>query len=291
MAEFRKRLIHLHSSRHASWKLINKIIHHDRTLQDLYHFNKHHLQSLFNLSPTNADHFYHDLHSYTPEQIHAYYTKRNIYPITVDDPTYPSLLKQIYDPPFVLYTMGRQSVLTHEKILAVVGTRKPTPLGLRSVAKLIPPLTMNDWTIVSGLASGIDASAHTETIKAGGNTIAVLGSGFDFIYPKENEKLFSHMAKNQILLTEYPPYIPPQRWHFPARNRIISGLSKAVLVIEAKEKSGSLITADQALEQGRDVFAVPGSIFSMQSKGTNELIQQGAKLVTSTEDILDELGE
>lgn len=291
MSEFRMRLIHLHSCREASWRLLYKIILHDRTLHDLYNYSKHQLQSLFHLTPSKAHRLFHDLHAYTPEQICSYYVKRKIQPITIADPAYPHLLKQIYDPPFVLYTMGMQRILTGEKRLAVIGTRRPTEAGLRSVARLIPPLVQQDWTIVSGMARGIDSSAHIETIRAGGYTIAVLGAGFDYIYPKENEKLFLHMSKKQILLTEYPPFTPPQKWHFPARNRIISGLSKAILVIEAKEKSGSLITADQALEQGRDVFAVPGSIFSAQSTGTNQLIQQGAKLVITEDDILNEIGE
>ncbi len=278
MVEFKKRLLHLHNCRGVSWNLLHKILHYDQTLHDLYQYTEQHLQSLFHLSPTRAHSLFHDLHTYTSEQISSYYSKKSIQPITVYDPEYPSLLKYIYDPPFVLYMMGVQQILTSEKCLAVIGARKPTDLGLRSASCLIPPLVQQNWTIVSGMASGIDTSAHLEAIKAGGQTIAVLGSGFDFIYPKENEKLFKHMSAKQIVLSEYPPYIPPNKWHFPARNRIISGLSKAVLVIEAREKSGSLITADQALEQGRDVFAVPGSIFSAQSAGNKSINSARSKI-------------
>ncbi|NEU29386.1 DNA-protecting protein DprA [bacterium LRH843] len=288
MNDLRKRMIHLHSLRGMNWKLFFKMISRDQSLQDIYQYSEHHLQNFFHMKPTKASTLFHDLRNSTPEQVYEYYSKRNIQLVTIIDPEYPEFLKEIYDPPFVLYTIGKQELLLSSKKLAVVGTRIPTEEGLCSVMQLIPPLIQHGYTIISGLAKGIDSSAHRVTINGGGQTIAVLGSGFDFIYPKENTKLFMHMAKHQLIISEYPPFTPPAKWQFPARNRIISGLSSAVLVIEAKEKSGSLITADQALEHGRDVFAVPGSIFQEQSIGTNKLIQQGAKLVMKAEDILNE---
>lgn len=287
-SEFRRRLIHLHSCRNMNWKLLYRIINHDPSLHHVYQCSTQELEQMFQLSSTSARNLHYDLHQFTPEEITSYYNEKQIHPITINDPFYPPLLKHIYDPPFVLYGLGMKEILQEKKLLSIVGTRNPTEQGLRSLSYLIPPLIKDDWTIVSGLAKGIDAAAHHVTMQWKGKTIAVLGSGFDFIYPQEHRKLFANMSKSQLILTEYPPYIPPRKWHFPARNRIISGLSSAVLVVEAKEKSGSLITADQALEQGRDVFAIPGSIFSKQSIGTNRLIQQGAKLVITAEDLLNE---
>ncbi|MFC0558618.1 DNA-processing protein DprA [Halalkalibacter alkalisediminis] len=289
MSEFRLRLIHLHSCREISRNILCKILQRDNHLKLIYDYSIHQWQTLFQLSPKNANSVFKHLHSCTPQQLLNYFHKNNIHIITIEDQEYPLLLKQIFDPPFVLYAMGRIEVLFDNRRLAVIGTRVPSEFGVAAVAKLVPPLAEKGWTIVSGLAKGIDSITHSYTINTSGHTIAVLGSGFNYMYPKENIGLFLKLSQKHLVLTEYPPHTPPRKWHFPARNRIISGLSHAVLVIEAKEKSGSLITADQALEQGRDVFAVPGSIFSEQSKGTNYLIQQGAKLITSEEDILLEL--
>lgn len=289
MVDFRQRLIHLHSCSVVNRTVLCKILQLDNQLKSIYNYSISQWQVLFKLSPQTAETLFKHLHSYTPNQIVNYYSKKKIHIITIVDKEYPFLLKQIFDPPFVLYGMGRIEILFEERRIAVIGTRLPSKIGVQTVAKLVPSIAEQGWTIVSGLAKGIDSSAHWNTINTLGKTIAVLGSGFNYIYPKENVGLFLKLTQNNLLLTEYPPHTPPKKWHFPARNRIISGLSHAVLVIEAKEKSGSLITADQALEQGRDVFAVPGSIFQEQSKGTNYLIQQGAKLITSVEDILIEL--
>ncbi len=142
---------------------------------------------------------------------------------------------------------------------------------------------------MSGMAKGIDAYAHWQAIEQRGQTIAILGSGLNYVYPPSHRDLFQKLAAQQLIISEYPPHFPPRKWQFPERNRLISGLSRGVIVVEAKEKSGSLITADQALEQGREVFAVPGPIYSPASQGTNHLIQQGAKLVMSAADVLNEL--
>ncbi|WP_227935798.1 DNA-processing protein DprA [Alkalihalobacillus deserti] len=291
MYDFRQRLIHLHSCRELSRNALCKILNLDNELKSIYDYSINQWKVLLQLSPQTAESLFKHLHSYTPPQLLNYFQKKNIHIITIEDKDYPHLLKQIFDPPFVLYGMGRIEILLEERRLAVIGTRIPSKVGVATVTELIPPIAEKGWTIVSGLARGIDSLAHWNTINTSGHTIAVLGSGFNYIYPKENIGLFLKLSQNNLLLTEYPPHTPPKKWHFPARNRIISGLSQAVLVIEAKEKSGSLITADQALEQGRDVFAVPGSIFSKQSKGTNYLIQQGAKLITQAEDILLELND
>ncbi|NLY42667.1 MAG: DNA-protecting protein DprA [Clostridiaceae bacterium] len=208
--------------------------------------------------------------------------------ININDERYPSRLKQIYDPPGVLYVKGK--LRRYESIaVAVVGSRNASPYGKNIAESLSFQLAQRGIMIVSGAARGIDACAHKGALKAGGQTIAVLGCGIDIDYPPENAELIDYIKKFGAVISEYPPGTQPIPGYFPARNRIISGLSCGVLVVEAGKKSGSLITADLALEQGRDVFAVPGNIDRLFSKGTNNLIRQGAKLVTCVEDILEEL--
>ncbi|MDT8859039.1 DNA-processing protein DprA [Alkalihalobacillus sp. MEB130] len=289
MFTLKKRLIHLHSCPHISRKILRSILLQDPELKTIYHSSIANLQSMYHLPLQKAERILSYIQQTSPDQCLSYLKSKEIQTITFLDSDYPLLLKKIYDPPLVLYALGDKTVLCSEQRLAVIGTRAPTPIGRKTVSTLIPPITKKGWTIVSGFAKGIDSLAHWEAVNASGTTIAVLGSGHSYVYPKENVSLFSQMSKSHLILSEYPPQTPPQKWHFPARNRIISGLSKAVLVIEAKEKSGSLITADQALEQGRDVFAVPGSIYSPQSQGTNYLIQQGAMLVRNEYDILQGL--
>ncbi|MCL7746454.1 DNA-processing protein DprA [Halalkalibacter alkaliphilus] len=289
MSEFRKRLIHIHSCSSVSRNMIRAILNIDPQLLKIYDSSVALLQTHFRLSTKKAQTIHTYLKGSSPDQYLNYLQAKNIFVYTILDSEYPAILKQIYDPPLVLYGMGAKDIIFSEKRLAVIGTRTPTSIGSKTVSAIIPPLSEQGWTIVSGFARGIDSLAHWQALHSTGKTIAVLGSGHSYIYPKENFQLFSQMSKKQLIVSEYPPNTPPQKWHFPARNRIISGISKAVLVIEAKEKSGSLITADQALEQGRDVFAIPGSIFSPQSQGTNFLIQQGAKLVMNANDILQEL--
>ncbi|MBC1499925.1 DNA-protecting protein DprA [Listeria weihenstephanensis] len=208
--------------------------------------------------------------------------------LSIEDTCYPSLLREIYDPPLLLFTKGDLDLLTYE-MLAVVGTRKMNEHGKEIISKLVGPLCQNAFVIVSGLALGVDAQAHKEAIRTGGRTIAVIGSGFLQFYPLENTALFANIAANGLILSEYAPHITARKWHFPERNRIISGLSVGTLIIQAEKRSGSLITADAALNQNREVFAVPGNIFEPVSMGTNNLIQQGAKLVTEVTDIMEEL--
>lgn len=201
---------------------------------------------------------------------------------------YPELLEEIFDPPLVLYARGRTEILGRA-CLAVVGTRKPSLYGLRTAEELSSDLAARGITIVSGMARGVDAAAHRGALGAGGATVAVLGSGIDVVYPREHGALAREIARRGALLTEYPPGTPPAPHNFPARNRIVSGLSLGALVIEAASQSGSLITARLAAEQGREVFAVPGNLTVPQSFGPNFLIKQGAKLVQSWRDIVDEL--
>jgi len=214
----------------------------------------------------------------------------NIEKITLEDNGYPKILKEIHDPPKTLYIRGNFS--KQDKIaIGVVGTRGYTSYGKRATEDIAGSLAETGITIISGLAKGIDAFAHKAALDRGGRTIAVLGSAVDAnsVYPSCNRKLADKIEKNGAVISEYPSGIKSERWFFPQRNRIISGLSLGILVIEAPEKSGALITAMQAVEQNREVFAIPGPIYSQNSVGTNKLIQMGAKLVTCANDILEEL--
>ena len=217
--------------------------------------------------------------------------KEQIKIITVKDEKYPKLLKEIYTPPPILYYKG---VLSNndEFPIAVVGTRKFTPYGKQVTEQIVGELAQNGITIISGLALGIDAIAHQAALDANGRTIAILGSGIDFksIYPTHNRYLFQKIIETDgLVATEYPINTLPLKQNFPARNRIVSGLSLGTLVVEAPEESGALITARHALDQNREVFAVPGSINSRNSMGPNNLIKMGAKTVTNASDILETL--
>ncbi len=204
-----------------------------------------------------------------------------------DDEDYPELLKEIADPPAVLYVQGRLELLG-SLCLAMVGSRAATSYGKRSSYSLAKALASSGVTVVSGLAAGIDSEAHRGALAVSGATIGVLGCGLDVVYPQQNSELYAQIRETGLLLTEYPLGTRPDSYRFPARNRIISGLSRGVVVVEAARKSGSLITAEMALDEGRDVYAVPGQIDSFKSDGAHWLLQQGAKLVQSAEDILVE---
>lgn len=208
--------------------------------------------------------------------------------IIILEENYPSLLKEIYDPPLLLYYQGEIDFI-NSIFFGVVGTRKLTPYGKRAIEEIVSQLVFNDLAIVSGMARGGDTVAHETCIANNGKTVAVLGSGLKKIYPSENKKLFQKITENGVVISEFPPERDALKQNFPMRNRIISGLCVGLLVVEATEKSGTLITANCALEQNREVFALPGSIFNPYSKGPAQLIKMGAKMVTSVEDILEEL--
>ncbi len=207
--------------------------------------------------------------------------------VTIEDETYPDRLRNISNPPYLLYTKGDISLLK-EFCIGAVGSRAATAYGKRVAFNFGRELAGQDIVTVSGMARGIDAEVHKGTLAGKGKTIAVLGSGINIIYPKDNTNLYREIAETGLIISEIAPGYPPEPGNFPARNRIISGLSYGVLVIEAKIRSGALITIDFALEQGRDVFAIPGPITSQNSEGTNNLIKQGAKPTTCIEDILEE---
>jgi DNA processing protein len=202
-----------------------------------------------------------------------------------DGPGYPAALSSLRQPPPVLHVRGRLELLTRPGI-AVVGTRAYSIYGRDATAALVVGLVRAGYTIISGLARGIDGIAHQTALDVGGDTIGVLGTGIDVPYPPEHEELFHTIAQCGCLVSEFPPGTTPRKWHFPQRNRIIAGLSRGVLVIEAPLKSGALITAGYALDEGKEVFAVPGPIHNPTSQGPNRLIQDGAALVTSAADIL-----
>lgn len=220
-------------------------------------------------------------------------TREHVSVLTLNDPRYPKLLKQISDPPFVLYIKGKRgdTPLNLDRTIGVVGTRKITNYGVEVTKRLVTELVSHGFTIISGLAYGVDATAHQSALDAGGKTIAVLGCGIDIIAPPSNARLYHEISEGGFgaLVSEMPLGLRPNKGLFPARNRIISGLSLGVVVTEGADDSGALITARNAGEQGREVFAVPGPITSPYSKGPASLIKKGAKLVENVEDILEEL--
>lgn len=213
-------------------------------------------------------------------------TTRDTKALTFEDKSYPQALLNIYDPPSILYVKGDENLL-NQKCIAIVGTRKASHYGKVMARKLAYELAAAGITIVSGLALGIDTAAHEGALEAKGKTVAVLGCGVDVIYPPSNKNLYSRIP---TIISEFEPGTEVEGWRFPQRNRIISGLSLGTIVIEGHYKSGAMITAKQALDQGREVFALPGQVDNDQAKGPHWLIKQGAKLVESVEDVLEELG-
>jgi DNA processing protein len=224
-----------------------------------------------------------DLDSFTDRLV-----SQGISVLTWEDNAYPPRLKEIDQPPPVLYVRG-ELMDEDSWAVAIVGTRRVSAYGRQVTEELAAFLAQNGVTVVSGLARGVDAIAHQAALNAGGRTLAVLGSGVDRIYPPENRQLAEKMMQSGAVISDYAPGTPPESSNFPPRNRIISGLSMAVVVVEAGETSGALITAQFAVDQGREVFAVPGNILAPQSKGTNRLIQQGARPLLAAQDILDVL--
>jgi DNA processing protein len=238
-----------------------------------------------------AEEFINERKKIIPEKICESLNHENIKIISLENKNYPKLLKEIYDPPYLLYYKGNIKK-DFSYSVAIVGTRKYSSYGEQVAEKLAFELSKNNITIVSGLALGIDTIAHKTCLRANGNTIAVLGSGLDNknIYPGSNKNLVNNIILNNgCIISEFAPGTPPLRHNFPQRNRIIAGLSLGVIVVEAKKRSGALITANHALEQNREVFAVPGNIFSENSKGPNNLLKMGARLVSESDDVLETL--
>ncbi|MBW1849833.1 MAG: DNA-protecting protein DprA [Deltaproteobacteria bacterium] len=224
-----------------------------------------------------------------PEEEMKKVEKCNARIITYIDSSYPRLLKEIHSPPMLLYIKGK-NIPNNQTSIAVVGSRNPTYYGIKASERIGFGLARRGIGVVSGMAKGIDSAAHMGCLRGKGFTVAVIGTGIDLVYPASNRKLSEQISESGAVISEFPIGSPPEPRNFPMRNRIISGLSRGVAVVEATKKSGSLITASMALEQGREIFAVPGSIDSFKSTGSHSLIKQGAKLIENADDILDEFG-
>lgn len=288
MTKEEQALVLLHHCRGVGYRTLEKILKQKLSFSRCLSFTITEWVNKGLIKKEHKEIFEKDLNKLTYSTIHSTYQKKGIHIITIFNQRYPRLLKEIDTPPFVLYAKGKIEWLQEEKMLGIVGSRKMSEYSQKNLFKILPPLLQDNWFIVSGLAKGVDALSHRLTIHFGGKTIGVLGSGFGHFYPKENQELAKEMMQTQLIITEYPYHYPPRKWQFPFRNRIISGLSLGTFVLEAKEKSGSLITAHYALEQGRQVFACPGPPFLDAFVGTNELILNGAKLVQSGVHIIEE---
>lgn len=260
------------------------------TLLDfLPHTSPSKLQQLLHLSEKKALSISSFLRKNADQDFVAYYAAHGIEVTTILDEDYPSLLSETYDPPVILYSKGNKQLLCDEKKIAIVGSRKASVYTSNIVKVLLPPLLKENFRVVSGLAKGADKMAHEATMLLKGGTVAVLGHGFDHLYPSEHRSLYEHLIAEQLVITEYPPYVRPARWQFPMRNRIISGLSQGVIVTEAEKKSGTRSTVDYAISHGREIFVVPGNIFSSLSELPHELASDGARLVWNGFQIVEEL--
>ena len=270
-----------------SARLFNEIYALDQPVEDIFHAEERELKRL-RLTPKCIQEIIKSRDTYVPEDVMAELEDKKIKPLFIFDDNYPARLKEIADPPFLIYMRG--SINWDQMMIGVVGSRNMTDYGVETTEKIASDLSANGVIVVSGLALGIDAIAHRATINEGGTTLAVLGNGLDRIYPSTNLGLAREILEHGAIISEYPCGVKPALYTFPSRNRIISGLCQGIVVTEAAEGSGSLITARSALEQNREVFAVPGSIFNLNSVGPNSLIKMGAHPLTSVQDIFDEFG-
>lgn len=284
-----EQLMKLHYILPLPWNKVQNLVNILEDFDDFLHLSPKIVALHLNIKEEKAIQLICHYKELMPRSMSHYYKQQNIQAITYLNPSYPKRLKQLFDAPAVLYTRGDIQLLNSSKMIAVIGSRAVSNYSEQVLKLLLPPLIQEQFVIVSGLAKGADRLAHEATIRYGGKTIGVLGHGLFHSYPRENRELSSYMALHHLLVTEYPPYAGVQKWHFPARNRIISGLSEALIVTEAALKSGTLITTELALEQGKDVFAVPGNIFSEQSRGTNKLIKEGAIPVWDGYQIIEDL--
>ena len=282
-------LLALHHTYPLTLNKLNVLLQKARSIDELKWLSASELAHILNIEVTLALALKRTYSSLLEKDLLEYYASLDIEPIPYTDTDYPKGLLQLTNAPVVLYTKGKRELLSLEKKIACIGSRQATQYSVEAFKQLMPPLIEAGYVIVSGLAKGADTLAHRSAIHYGGHTIAVLGHGLQMVYPKSNEQLAGYMGQHQLLLTEYPPHITPRKHHFPMRNRIISGLSDALVVTEAAMRSGTIITTELALEQGKDVFAVPGPITSHQSSGTNNLIKEGAIPVWNGYQILEEL--
>lgn len=286
---FFERLLALHYVLPIPLNRLQPLLQVDPELEECERMHIHQLSRLLNLTNEKARKFKEAyLKALGTPLIQAYITN-NITPLSFNHPNYPKQLSTLYDPPTMLYAKGRLDYLALDHHVAVIGARYASDYSKEAMAFILPPLVKHDVVIVSGLAKGADAMAHQFTHELGGKTIGVLGHGHFIRYPKENNALYDIMEKHHLTLSEYPPYVTPQKWYFLMRNRLISGLSQAVVVTEAKEKSGTVNTLQHALDNGKDVYCVPGPITSLLSLGPNQSLLEGAKPVWNGFQIIEEL--
>lgn len=265
------------------------LLNHVKYLEDFVTLPLGLLTSIFKVNPLKMSKIIQDFQHLYTSNIIDYYNENKIHIIPIWTEYYPSKLLELYDPPIILFAKGNKSLLKNCQMVACIGSRNATEYSVEALKLILPPLVEKDIVIVSGLAKGADTLAHQATILYSGKTIAVLGHGLHLVYPKENLELANCIAKDHLLLTEFTLFEGPKKFRFPMRNRIISGLSDALIVTEAAEKSGTLITTEHALEHGKDVFVVPGPITSKLSEGTNRLIKEGAIPIWNGYQILEEI--
>lgn len=285
--ETKKYWIWLSLLKNLSIKKKNKLLEIYKNPENLYNTNKENLLKVDGIGEKYAKYILDETIKKDVYKHIQYMEKYNIDIISIKDKEYPQMLKNIYDPPLSLYIKGNKEILNKDTI-SIIGCREASTYGKSAAKYFSYNISKQNYNIASGMANGIDSYAHIGTICAKGITIAVVGTGLDIVYPTSNIDLQNEILKNNgAIISEYPLGTKPEKMNFPERNRIISGLSKAIIVIEAKEKSGTLITVDFAIEQGREVFVVPGNINSINSVGTNDLIKQGAQIATNYMDIIN----
>lgn len=276
LTDAERRLLALHYVFPVPLNRLNRLYGIDPNLEKLYVYKAVELAHILKISVSKASQLKDNLHRNADTPYEELYERNAITPIPFSNPLYPDHLRILIDPPAVLYAKGDYTLLAKQFKVAIIGSRKATVYSKEAMTLIVPPLVENGAVIVSGLATGADTMAHVAALKFGGKTIAVLGHGLFHLYPKENRALAEKIALNHLLITEYPPYVKPERWTFPMRNRIISGLSDAVVVTESAEKSGTMSTVEHALDHGKDIYAVPGPITSLLSVGPNSLLDEGA---------------
>lgn len=285
----KQQLLALHYIYPITVPIYQRVIQLEKTIDEFMVKSSSHVAALLGVPITQAQNIQQMYKQVREIDLMTYYAEHQITVICYMDIIYPQRLLHIYDAPAILYVKGQTRLLNAEKSIACIGSRDATSYSAEILKQLIPPLVEAQYVIVSGLAKGADTLAHKAAIYYGGKTIAVLGHGFQTIYPASNQKLAQILSKNHLLVTEYAPHFAPKKVHFPQRNRIICGLTQGLIVTEAAERSGTMITAEFALEQGKDIFAAPGPITSVLSAGTNKLIKEGAIPVWNGYQITQEL--
>ncbi|MGX9133650.1 DNA-processing protein DprA [Rummeliibacillus sp. JY-2-4R] len=286
---FTERLLALHYVFPVPLNRIQPLLNVDPDLQNLEQMSQKEIARYVNISVEKASKLKESYERTLNSPLKEAYEAQNIFPIPFNHPLYPNKLLALYDPPVVLYTKGVIDILKNWRRIAIVGSRQATNYSDKILNFIVPPLIDHNYVIVSGLAKGADRMAHEAAIRFSGQTIAVLGHGLFHLYPKENRKLAEFMQESHLLMSEYPPYVKPQRWYFPMRNRIISGISEGILVTEAKEKSGTLSTIEHGLDNGKHIFVVPGDITEPLSKGPHKLLLEGATPVWTGYQIIEEI--